>query len=171
MRVKRPGGFTLIELLVVICVVAVLFGVALDRLLKYQELAERTAVEQNLAAINVALTMKFAALVAAGRAAEIEAVAGTNPAGVLERMPENYLGELQAPDVASLPRGSWHFDLRSRDFVYVPSRARYLSSERGAPIGNLRFRVMLTAGADPGGLRVLRQPYIGAVTPYRWAVD
>ena len=64
----RARGFTLIELLVVVCVVALLFGVGLERLLRYQELAERTAVEQNLAAINVALTSKFAALIAAGAA-------------------------------------------------------------------------------------------------------
>lgn len=172
MRMKRPGGFTLIELLVVICVVAVVFGVALDRLLKYQELAERTAVEQNLAAMNVALTLRFAALVTSGRSAEVEREAGANPVGYLARAPESYLGELYAPDAATLARGSWHFDLRSRELVYLPSRARYLSGEQGTPLASLRFRVLLTeVSTGPGAPSELRQPFVGPVAPFRWAID
>jgi len=168
---RRARGFTLIELLVVISVVALTFGVALDRFTRYQELAERTAVEQNLAAINIAVTMKFAALVATGRAAQIEKDVGSNPARLMARMPENYLGELYAPDPASLPKESWYYDLRSGDFVYLPSRTRYLTFPNEA-VGNLRFRIVLTEAAkDPGAPRVLPQPYIGPVYPYRWVID
>jgi prepilin-type N-terminal cleavage/methylation domain-containing protein len=168
----RRRGFTLIELLVVICVVAVTFGVALDRLLKYQELAERAALEQNLGAVNVALTMKFAALVSAGRGAQIEKEVGANPVNLLARPPENYLGELYAPEPASVARGSWYFDLRSRDLVYVPSRSRFLTFSRAVPDGNLRFRILLTeAGGDPDAPREIRQPYIGALVPFRWVVE
>lgn len=169
---NRLRGFTLIELLVVICAVALLFGVALDRLLKYQELAERTAMEQNLAVINVALTMKFAALVSSGRAAQIEKEVGANPANLLARPPENYLGELYAPAAAGLPKASWHYDLHSREFVYVPNRARYLSFPQGTGAGNLRFRIVLTeASKEPGAPREIRQPYIASVAPYLWVFD
>src|SRR3954463_1013001 len=106
----RARGFTLIELVVVISAVALLFGVALDRLLRYQEMGERAGLEQNLAAINTALTMRFAAYIAAGRPHAIEAVAGKNPVELLSRPPENYLGELYSPEVSSLPRASWYFD-------------------------------------------------------------
>jgi len=84
---NRARGFTLIELIVVICVVALLFGVALDRLQRYRELAERVLMERNLAAMNVALTLKFASLVTSGRVAEIEKEAGTNPVRLLARPP------------------------------------------------------------------------------------
>jgi general secretion pathway protein G len=168
----RRRGFTLIELLVVICVVAVTFGVALDRLLKYQELAERAALEQNLGAINVSLTMKFAALVSAGRADEVVKEVGANPVSLLARAPENYLGELYAPEPGSVLKGSWYFDLRSRDLVYVPSRSRYLTFSVAVPDGSLRFRILLTEpSADPDAPRELRQPFIGALVPFRWVVE
>lgn len=167
----RPvRGFTLIELVVAMCVVAVLFGVALDRLLRYQELGERTAMEQNLATINVALTLKFAALVTSGRAAAIEKEVGANPVDLLARPPDNYLGALYGPAPETLPRRSWYFDREAGDLVYVPSRARYLLAPADAHQG-LRFRVVLTAPsprAEDEGLRELRQPVLRPRAPYRW---
>jgi general secretion pathway protein G len=163
--VRGARGFTLIELLVVISVVAVTFGVALDRLTRYQELAERTAMEQNLAAINVAVTMKFAALVTSSRTADTEKMVGSNPAKLMARLPENYLGEFYTPDAATLPKESWHYDLRSGDLVYVPRRTRFLT-------GNLRFRIVLTeSDASPGAVKEIRQPYIRAVFPYQWGFE
>jgi prepilin-type N-terminal cleavage/methylation domain-containing protein len=169
----RAAGFTLIELLVVVSIVAVVFGVGLDRLLRYQELGERTAMEQNVAAINVALTMKFAALVSGGRGESIEAEVGTNPVDLLARPPENYLGELFAPSVASLPQRSWHYDRQSRELVYVPGRTRYLTSGGQVP-ERLRFRVELTvpyARKEPVVLRELRQPLLAARSPYEWVIE
>ena len=167
----RGGGFTLIELLVVISIVAVVFGVALDRLLRYQELGERTAMEQNLAAINVALTLKFAALVSAGRSDAIEAEVGANPVDLLARPPENYLGELYSPPVAELPRRSWHYDRASGELVYVPSRTRYLTLDGQVP-ERLRFRVALSPPSPRKEvLRELRQPFIAPPAPYRWAIE
>lgn len=164
-------GFTLIELVVVICVVALLMGVALDRLLRYQELGERTAMEQNIAVINVALTMKFAALMAAGRGPAIEKEVGANPVDLLARPPQNYLGALYAPEPASLPRGSWYFDRESGDLVYVPSRHRFLSAPPDAASG-LRFRISLSQPSRPDeGLTELRQALIRAKQPYRWTIE
>ena len=170
---KRPArGFTLIELVVVICIVALLFGVALDRLLRYQELGERTAMEQNIAVINVALTMKFAALMAAGRGPAIEKEVGANPIDLLARPPLNYLGALYAPEPASVPPGSWYYDRETGDLVYVPSRTRFLSAPPDAANG-LRFRVALMAPSPRGaeGITELRQALILARQPYRWSVE
>jgi general secretion pathway protein G len=168
----RGSGFTLIELVVVVCVVAVFFGIALDRLLRYRELAERTAVEQNLAAINVALTSKFAALIATGRGEAIAGEVGANPVNLLARPPENYLGELYSPPPDSLAPRSWHFDRQSGDLVYMPGRTRYLVTPQ--PESGLHFRVMLTGPAPSAGsvpLRELRQPYIAARSAYRWVIE
>jgi prepilin-type N-terminal cleavage/methylation domain-containing protein len=168
----RARGFTLVELVVVVCIVAIVFGLALDRLMRYQELGERTAMEQNLAAINVALTMKFAALVVAGRGAAIEKEVGANPIDLLARAPQNYLGALYAPAAESLPRQSWYYDRESGDLVYLPSRARYLSEPPDASNG-LRFRVALTdrAPRQEEGVSELRQALIRARQPYVWKVD
>lgn len=163
-------GFTLIELTVVICIVAVLAAVLLERFLRLQELAEKTAMEQNLAAINVALTMKFAALVTAHRGREISREVGANPVDLLARPPENYLGELAKPDVVSLPGRSWYFDRASGELVYIPGRTRFLTEPLDAPSG-LRFRVMLSEPAQRPGeapLNELAQPFIRPVVAYRW---
>jgi prepilin-type N-terminal cleavage/methylation domain-containing protein len=167
-----PGrGFTLIELIIVICIVAVTSGVALDRLLRYQEMGERAAVEQNIAAINTALTMKFAAYVTSGRPERAMAEAGKNPVELLARPPQNYLGELYAPDIAMLERQSWYFDRQSSDFVYLPNRRRYLSVTEGAP-DRLRFRIYVSQPkGEPGEPRELAMPYIGPVAPFEWKIE
>src|SRR5450631_4004798 len=51
-------GFTLIELIVVISILSVLIATFLNRVEYYQELAEKTAMEQNIGAIQSALTMQ-----------------------------------------------------------------------------------------------------------------
>ena len=168
---NRARGFTLIELVVVISVVALLFGVALERLQRYQELAERVALERNLAAMNVALTHKFASLVIAGRAAEIEKDVGANPIRLLARAPENYLGELSAPDTTALAAGSWFFDRQAGELVYLPARTRYVSFPPGSQ-GRLRFRISLTAPSqEPGAPKELAQPFIGPVQPFGWTIE
>lgn len=169
---NRNRGFTLVEVVVVICVVALLFGVALDRLMRYQELGERTAMEQNIAAVNVALTMKFAALLAAGRGPAIEKEVGANPVDLLARPPQNYLGALYAPEPGSLPRGSWYYDRESGDLIYVPSRTRFLTDPPDAANG-LRFRIALVEPSPRGdeGLTELRQALIKARQPYRWTIE
>ena len=170
----KPGsrGFTLIELIVVICIVALLFAVALDRLMRFQELGERTAMEQNIAAINVALTMKFAALVASGRGQAMANELGANPVDLLARPPENYLGALFTPPAEHLPPRSWYFDRASGDLVYMPGRTRYLTEPPDATKG-LRFRVFL---ADPSPrndetITEIRQALIRPLRPYRWAIE
>lgn len=172
LKPRGTGGFTLIELIVAICVVALLFAVALDRLMRFQELGERTAMEQNIAAINVALTMKFAALVASGHSRAIEKELGANPVDNLARPPENYLGALFMPSAELLPARSWYFDRASGDLVYVPGRTRYLSEPPDA-INGLRFRVYLTDPSPRKGETVteIRQAFIRPLHPYRWNIE
>lgn len=167
----RSRGFTLVELLVVTSIAAVLFGVALERFMRYQELGERVAVEQNIAAMNVALTMKFAAWITLGNPAGIEREIGKNPVNLLARPPENYLGELFAPDVRTLPKRSWYFDRETGEMVYLPHRRRYFSPIAEPP-ERLRFRVALTPGRNvPGEPRELPQPFIAVVAPFVWEIE
>jgi prepilin-type N-terminal cleavage/methylation domain-containing protein len=168
----KTKGFTLIELIVVICIVALLFGIALDRLMRFQELGERTAMEQNIAAINVALAMKFAALVASGRGPAIEKEVAANPVDLLARPPENYLGALFMPSAELLPPRSWYFDRASGDLVYVPGRTRYLTLPSDATNG-LRFHVVVAESSPRAveGITELRQALIRPRAPYRWVIE
>ena len=163
----RSRGFTLIELTVVVCAVGLLFSVALDRLLRYQELGEQAALEQNIAAMNTALTMKFAGYVISGKPAAIEEEVGANPINLLTRPPQNYLGELFDPDQKVVPARSWYFDRRSGELVYVPGRTRYLTIA-SASHEALRFRISLTQAHDD---RELRQPFVGTSQPFTWQIE
>jgi prepilin-type N-terminal cleavage/methylation domain-containing protein len=169
MKAKR--GFTLFELTVVVCIVAVLIAIAIDRLARYQELGERAALQLNLAALNTALVLRFAAYVAMGKPEGIAQDAGKNPISFLGRAPANYLGELSAPDLPALPRQSWYFDRNSSQLVYLPRHRRYLVSTSGQP-ETLRFRVVLTpAETEPGKPRVLSQPLIVPEPPFTWEIE
>jgi prepilin-type N-terminal cleavage/methylation domain-containing protein len=166
----RPRGFTLIELIVVVCVVAITFGVALERLLKYQELAERTAMEQTVAAINIALASKFSAYLGAGTPDAVRAEAGTNPVNLLVRPPTHYLGELYAPDTSLVDRQSWYFDRQSGEFIYLPNRRRYLSVAEGPP-DRLRFKIFVSEPKAHGRIRELAMPFIAPAVPFEWRVE
>jgi len=168
---NRTRGFTLVELVIVVCVVALLLGIALDRLLRWQELAERAALQQNIAAINSALALKFAAYVVAGTPQRIREEVGRNPVHLLARPPDNYLGDLASADSKPLPRPSWYFDGLTGELVYLPMRRRYWGGASGAP-DSIRFRVALTdAEAAPGEPRVLPQPFIAAHPPFKWEIE
>lgn len=158
--------------MVVLCIVGILFGIALDRLQRYQELGERTAMEQNIAAMNVALMMKFAALVTAGRGQAIQKEVGANPVDLLARPPENYLGALYAPKADDLPGRSWYYDRESGDLVYLPGRTRYLTEPPDA-VNGLRFRVVLSelSPRQEPGLTELPLAMIRPREPYRWSVE
>jgi prepilin-type N-terminal cleavage/methylation domain-containing protein len=168
----RKSGFTLIELLVVICVVALLFAVALDRLMRLQEAGERSVMEQNIAAMNVALNMKFAALIVAGRPEAIQKEAGTNPVELLARPPENYLGALYAPLPGSLAPRSWYYDRATGDLVYVPGRTRYLTEPPDAEQG-LHFRIVLSelSPRHEPGVTELPVPMVMPMQAYRWSFE
>jgi prepilin-type N-terminal cleavage/methylation domain-containing protein len=169
---RGARGFTLIELIIVICVVAVMFGVALERLLRYQEMAERAAMVQNLAAINTALTMKFAAHVTSGRPDAIRAELDRNPIELLARPPQNYLGELYAPRTDTLERASWYFDRQSHELIYLPNRRRFLSTDAGPP-EKIRFRAILaeSSASAPGQPRELPLPFVVPTDPFRWEIE
>jgi prepilin-type N-terminal cleavage/methylation domain-containing protein len=60
-RPSPRAGFTLFELIVVICLVGIFAAVALDRLLRYQEIAEKTAMQSTIGALRSAQTLQAAA--------------------------------------------------------------------------------------------------------------
>ena len=115
-------GFTLIELIVVIAILSVLIASILNRVEYYQELAEKTAMEQNVGAIQSALTMEHGKLYVRGNAGDITSLATENPMKWLQKLPQNYAGEFYAPSPKSVPPGSWVFDLKSRELIYVLDR-------------------------------------------------
>lgn len=128
MRTPRStGGFTLIELIVVITLIVVFAGIFLRYVPYYQEQAEKVAMEQTAGSIQSALVMQFGKLVTRGQESQLAILATDNPMKWLQKPPPNYAGEFYDPSPRAVAPGTWVFDLKSRDLIYVLNRADYFT--------------------------------------------
>ncbi|HEX5362705.1 MAG TPA: type II secretion system protein [Gallionella sp.] len=118
-------GFTLIELIVVIVIVVVMAGAFLGRVYYYQERAEKTAMEGVAASIQSALTMQYGHILIHGKPSDLPALAQGNPMNWLQKKPGNYAGEFYEPTPQRVATGSWIFDLKTHDLIYVLNNANY----------------------------------------------
>ena len=136
---RRAGGHTRFELLVAVCLIAILAGVLLERLLYYQEQAERTAMETTIMHIRSGMRWHVADLMTQQRSHEIGAMLEQNPVRWLQRPPAGYLGALTELPEGGVPGGSWYFDSLRHELVYVPQLKRFLSG--GLEGREIRFQV------------------------------
>lgn len=112
-------GFSLLELGVVAIIFGVLAAVLLQRLAFYQDEAERAGAQLLVANMRSALYGKVLEATVQQDSAQLAGLAGVNPVGLLERVPENYKGELDALAANHLEPGYWYFIRDSRMLVYV----------------------------------------------------
>lgn len=172
----RSGAFTLIELIAVLCVIAVLAGVLADRLMTYQERAEKTAMEQVVVVLKTALQLRSTGMLVHGRLADLKELETENPMNWLAERPENYLGAYAEAPSSDISAGKWYFDIRERQLVYVPARSRNFLPGRNGKTA-IRFRVLIDVGPLPGEVG-RPNPMVGigkiefaATEPYNWFRD
>lgn len=128
-RAIGPRGYTMFELVCVIVVVSLLMLVVLDRALRYQAMAEKTAMELTIMNMRSGLRLRVAELMMADRTNELGGLVQDNPIRWLEKPPANYLGEIRNPQRARLPVNAWYFDPDRRELVYVLRRNRFFGDE------------------------------------------
>src|SRR3954462_8880798 len=95
----RGTGFSLFELVVVICVIGIVASVALDRLLRYAEIAEKAAMESTIGALRSAEGLQAAARIMTGGLPAIAAMQEENPIDWLAAPPAGYIGALHDASV------------------------------------------------------------------------
>jgi len=162
-RERRNGGFSLIELIIVIAIISVLMSVFLDRVWYYQEMAEKTAMEENVGAIQSALTLQTGKNYTRNNPQELAQLAQENPVRWLQKLPKNYSGEFFDPTPSSVAPGSWVFDLKARELIYVLDRAEYFVPGKDGKKW-IRFRVSVQHDAVVrGGEKQGEQELIAAV--------
>jgi hypothetical protein len=163
---RTPGhaarGFSLLEFCVVIAVLVSLVAVLLDRLLYYEELSEKTAVELTLVNIRSGVRYQIADRMVHGRESELEQLLAANPVDWLEKPPPGYAGELAASATASLAAGSWFYDVDNRELGYVPKLDLRLSVE--PPGQPLRWRTRGVRSKQA----IIEDLSLVAVTRYNW---
>lgn len=137
---RARSGFTLIELAVVVCIVAVLAATLLNRVLFYQEQAEKAAAEQLLGTLRSALHLQIADRLLKGGDTEVARLIEQNPMDWLAEKPKNYVGEYYNPEPGLIESGNWYFDLRDKSLVYLVKSNAHLQTAPGE-LNKLRFKV------------------------------
>ena len=171
-RVATAGGrgFSLLELVLVISLVAIFIAVAIDRSLRYLELAEKAAMETTIGALRSALTLRMGALYAVGGGGALTRLNEENPFTWLSQLPDAYIGPQWDPKLADISPGSWYYDRSARQVVYRPQRTRYLVRP-GPEDPRIRFRVDVEYGpvdaVHPSNPALLKAD-LEAVNPYLW---
>jgi len=165
-------GFSLFELVVVISIVAVLMGIFINRVLYYQEQAEKTAMVGVAGAIQSALIMQYGQILTRGKISDVEWLAKDNPMNWLQQKPDNYAGEFHDPTPLTVKPGNWVFDLDSRDLIYVPS---LVNNFRPGKDGKQWIRYHVAIHYEPSRLPSLQNApseltgmLFEPVEPYSW---
>lgn len=139
----QRAGFTLIELIVVIGLVSILGVVAAGRLLYYQELAEKAAMESVLAGTKMGLQIRMAEMIITNRQSQVIELERENPMRWLQDPPANYAGEYAPP----VKPGNWYYAAGERELVYVPNSSSYLDTGQAGG-KELRYRVAIRYQSD-----------------------
>lgn len=171
-RKTKDKGFTLIELIVVIIIIATLMGFFMNRVLFYQEQAEKVAMEGVAGAVQSALTIQYGQLLTRGKSSDMAVLVQDNPMHWMQKKPSNYAGEFYEPTPLSVESGNWVFDLKTRDLVYLVRNGAHL--KRGAD-GNSWVRFHVTTHYEPSRLPSLQNtpPELTGILfeptqPYSW---
>jgi len=164
---RRERGHTLFELAVAFVLVSTLAAVLLSRLVYYQEMAEKAAMESLVRVIKTGLQIRLAELIIGNRQAEAETLEVEDPMQWLDAPPANYGGAYREPPVL----GQWYFDAHARQLVYVVNKGDRLDLATAADAKQIRFRArLLKDRLNMGGAVVesVTGITLTTVTPYRW---
>lgn len=171
MMFKRDLGITLFELIVVVAIIATLMGLFMNRVLFYQELAEKVAMEEVVVTIQSALHLQFAQDATRGKLYDAPPYVRDNPMGLLQKRPKNYAGEFYDPTPASITPGHWMFDLKSRDLIYLPDRTGHFMPGRDGHKWirfHVRVRYDVDADRQGGNRKQLVATQFEPTEPYHW---
>jgi prepilin-type N-terminal cleavage/methylation domain-containing protein len=166
-RLRGARGFTLFELVVCIVIISAAAAMLLVRLSHYQEIAERIAMESTVRLVKTGLQMRLAELIITHREAQAPVLEMANPVLWLEEKPANYGGAYRLP----VRPGTWYFDERLRQLVYVVNTGNRLELDSGPGERMLRFRAKLVKDRlEMGGgpVEAVSGITVAAVTLYRW---
>jgi prepilin-type N-terminal cleavage/methylation domain-containing protein len=165
---SRSSGFSLLELVVSIALIGVFLGVLLDRLLYYQEAAEKAVMELEATKLKLGLQIYIGDLIARNRPLDFTQIARENPMRWLETPVVGYRGEFSGAVPVVLPKSSWYFDRSKGELVYLVKLDRYFRPVSDGPT-RVRWRVRLVRPEGPAardntvvGLQLV------PVQPYRW---
>jgi len=137
---RYSRGFSLLELVVVVVAVAILMGVALDRLLPLVGRAQRAAFLDVQRELQSSLLLEAAERITSGEAATLPELAGANPMALLLQPPANYVGPIVAPADSAIPPATWYFDAQAGTLGYRVGRHTRFAAKDG-PSDRIELKV------------------------------
>jgi type II secretory pathway pseudopilin PulG len=166
---RRCAGFSMFELIIATTIVGLLGTALAERMLRYQEYAEKVAMEVTARQIQTGLRMQVADLMMRDRLREAERLLEANPFTWLEALPPNYIGEKKNPTPSDAVRGTWYFDSLRRELVYTPLHRRFFQPLTPGS-QTVRYRVSavpVKSGQD--GQRIEGLSLL-LLSPYKWEI-
>lgn len=167
---RSDGGFSLFELVIGITIVSLLGTVLAERMLRYQEYAEKIAMEVTARNLQTGLRMQVADLMMSDRLHETDRLLQANPFDWLENLPPNYAGERAGSVPNDTVRGNWYFDSERREAVYVPYHRRFFEPQTPGR-DSVRYRVSAVPVSQVNGSRRMEGLSLVLLTPYQWKVQ
>ena len=137
---QHARGFSLLELVVVVIAVAILIGVAIDRLLPLVGRAQRAAFLDVQRQLQSSLLLAAAERITRGDAGTIPELARANPMALLLAPPANYAGALDARAQTRVPPATWYFDEPTGRLMYRVGRYTRFAAQDG-PKDRIELRV------------------------------
>lgn len=140
--VARQGGFSLLEILVVVAITGMLAGIFFDRMLYYQEIAEKTSAEMTVVNMRSGLRYRVTEMLLQHKEKELRNLVGDNPIKWLDRPLPNYIGTRKSPKWEDIPPGNWCFDSVNGELLY---RVKRLNHFVPASLGQQGLRIRVNA--------------------------
>jgi prepilin-type N-terminal cleavage/methylation domain-containing protein len=166
---RRCTGFSLFELIVGIVIVGVLGTYLSERMLRYQEYAEKTAMEVTARRLQTALRLQVADLMMRDRLHEIDRLLQEDPMTWLEAPPANYVGQRNAMTQEDALKGKWHYDAAQRAVIYIPFHHRFFKPLRQGD-NTISYRIVAIPVTSGGGSRRIEGLSLSLATPYQWEI-
>jgi prepilin-type N-terminal cleavage/methylation domain-containing protein len=168
---KEGSGFTLVELLIVISIVAFLASLLFSRILFYQELAEKAAMQQVVGVLQTSLVMQMGHRMASGLGPELGNIVKENPMDWLAQKPPNYAGEFNRVKPNTAQPGNWVFDRGTHELIYLPDHAEYfVPAKDGVRWIRFQTRLVYEASVRDKSVKELAGVVISPVEPYQWLI-
>jgi type II secretory pathway pseudopilin PulG len=156
-------AFSRLEMLVSVALILVMGGILLERMLYYQEQAEKAAMETTARELDSMLRIRAAELMLANRSGELAQLERTDPFTLFEVPPGRYSGETEGR-AASSESGVWRYDRRAAEVFYLPSSRQHLRLINGDDTA-IRYRVKLLRAAPEAPVAGVR---LECLSEYRW---
>ena len=116
-------GFSRFELAIVVIVISLVALPLIATLARYQGVAERLHMENDVRDMQTFLNLKLLDFMLAGDKDGVAQLAGSNPVRLLERVPLHYRGEID--DATQSSETGWLFDRQQKMLVYRPTSSSF----------------------------------------------